>query len=377
MGPTAGRATMQGTTSHLSRYAVSYLSMMIDLAAPERATAVAAPAPCTAAELLASGRNLDRRGNVGLATDAYAAAIDAARPDEGALLSEALRRLAGLHHRRAEAIAARELALRAVAVAMRAGLPVPAAEALTVLGVFAFEAGDLAEARERFESALELGAADPELVMKVDRNTGLLHAVRAEWPEAIALCQRSAALAELHGNHAAAARAYHDLGLLAARQSRFEEAHRQYRRARGIALREGDTYLEARCLLSQAGVHVALERWDQARDGAERALHLFDRLDALREKGAANRVLGVVFRETRRPALAESRLRSSVEIAVSTRCPLGEAEARRELAELHRWQRRSTDALAELDNASSLFSRLGARADVADIEHRIARVRGV
>ena len=349
--------------------------MLIDVALPERPAAAAVPRAM--AELLAAGRHFERRGNLGLAADSYAAAIDAAQPEDPALLSEALRRLAVLQDRRAETAAARELALRAVSVATRAGLSVLAAEALHALGSFAFEAGDLAEARERFESALELGAGDPELVMTVDQDIGLLHGVRGEWPEAVALCQRAATLAERHGNHGAAARAYRNLGLLAARQSRFEEAHRQYRRARGVALREGDIYLEALCLLDQAGVDVALERWDEARVGAERALHIFDRLDSRRDKAAANRILGVVFRETRRPALAESRLRSAVDIAVNTQSPLSEAESRRELAELYRWQSRPTDALAELDNASYLFSRLGARADVADIEHRITRVRGV
>lgn len=349
--------------------------MLIDVALPERSAAAAAPR--AAAALLAAARNFDRRGNLGLAAESYAAAMDAAPPGDAALPSEALRRLAVLHHRRAETAAARELALQAASIAAGAGLSVLAAEALNALGAFAFEAGDLAEAREHFESALELGASDPDLVMHVDQNIGLLHGVRGEWPEAVALCQRAAALAERYGNHGAAARAYHKLGLLAARQSRFEEAHRQYRRARGIALREGDTHLESLCLLSQAGVDVALERWEEARVGAERALQLFDRLESRRDKAAANRILGVVFRETRRPALAESRLRSAVEIAVSTQSPLSEAESRRELAELYRWQSRPTDALAELDNASYLFSRLGARADVADIEHRITRVRGV
>lgn len=339
--------------------------MMVAVAPPERP-----------AELLEAGRDFDRRGSLTLAADSYAAAIDAASPEDAALLSEALRRLAVLHSRRAETTAARELALRAVSTAARGGLPVLAAEALNALGGFALEAGDMAEARERFESALELGAGDPELVMKVDQNIGLLHGVRAEWPEAATLCQRAAALAERLDDHRAAARAYHDLGLLAAHQGRWEEAYRQFRRALGIALREGDSYLEALCLLNQAGVHLALERWDEARDGAERALNIFDRLESRRDKAAANRVLGVVFRETRRPALAESRLRSAVEIAVSTHCPLSEAEARRELAELYWWQNRPTDALAELDNASYLFSRLGARADVAEVDRRIARVRG-
>ena len=340
------------------------------------AAAPLAANPRSPGELLDSGLEHDRRGNFAAATDCYAAAIEGAkRPQEAAVLSEALRRLAVLHNRRAETRAACDLAQRAMTAATGAGLPVLAAEALNALGGFAFEAGQLTEAREYFESALELGAGDPELVMKVDQNIGLLHCVRGEWPEAASHHQRSAALAERYDNHRSAAHAYHNLGLLAADEQHWEEAYRQFRRALGIALREGDTYLEALCLLNQADVHLALERWDEAREGAERALRIFDRLESRRDKAAANRVLGMVFRETRRPALAESRLRSAVEIAVSTTCPLSEAEARRELAELYRWQGRGIDALAELDTAADLFSRLGARADVADIERRRARVR--
>lgn len=347
---------------------------MISLA-PLPAAPAEAHRPETAAELLAAGRDHDRRGSFTLATDCYAAAIDAAAPGDAALLSEALRRLAVLHNRRAETGAARDLAGRAVAAASRAGLPVLAAEALNALGGFAFEAGDLAEAREQFESALELGAGDPELVMKVDQNIGLLHGVRGEWPEAASQYERAAALAERCGNRRLTAQAWHNLGLLAADQGQWEDAYRQFRRALGIALSEGDAYLEALCLLNQADVHLALERWDEAREGAERALRIFDRLESRRDKSAAHRVLGVVFRETRRPALAESRLRSAVEIAVSTTCPLSEAEARRELAELYRWQGRPVDALAQLDHAADLFSRLGARADVADIDRRMTRIR--
>jgi len=336
-------------------------------------TLAVAPLP---PELLASGREHDRRGNVAAATDCYAEAIDTAIHDP-AILSEALRRLAVLHHRRAEAGTAADLARRAKAVATGAGLTVLAAEALNALGRFAFEAGDLASAREHYESALELGAGDLALAMTVERNVGLLHGVRGEWPEAGAHYRRAAAMAERCEDARAAAHAYHHLGRLAAAEQHWEEACRQFRRALGIALRERDTLLEGQCLLDQADVHLALDRFDEAREDAERALGIFDRLESLRDRSAANRVLGVVFRETRRPALAESRLRSAVEIAISTHCPLSEAEARQELAELYRRQGRSADALAELTIADDLFSRLGARADVAQVERRIARMQGV
>jgi tetratricopeptide (TPR) repeat protein len=345
------------------------------LVAPLPVARPSAAAPQRPAELLASGLDHDQRGNLAAATDCYAAAIDGATQDP-AILSEALRRLAVLHNRRAETGAACDLGRRAMTVATDAGLPVLAAEALNALGGFAFESGDLASAREHYESALELGAGDAALVLKVEQNIGLLHGVRGEWPEAAALYRRSASAAERCNDTRSAAYAYHNLGLLAADERHWEEAFRQFRRALGIALREGDTFLEALCLLNQADVHLALDRYDEAREDAERALRIFDRLESRRDKSAANRVLGMVFRETRRPALAESRLRSAVEIAVSTNCPLSEAEAHRELAELYRRQGRGTDALAELDVAADLFSRLGARVDVADVERRIARVWG-
>ena len=59
-----------------------------------------------------------------------------------------------------------------------------------------------------------------------------------------------------------------------------------------------------------------------AKHDAEAALEIFDGLDSRRDKGAANRVLGMIYRENRRPALAESKLYSAIEIARSSACPL-------------------------------------------------------
>ena len=75
------------------------------------AAAPLAANPRSPGELLDSGLEHDRRGNFAAATDCYAAAIEGAkRPQEAAVLSEALRRLAVLHNRRAETRAACDLA---------------------------------------------------------------------------------------------------------------------------------------------------------------------------------------------------------------------------------------------------------------------------
>jgi tetratricopeptide (TPR) repeat protein len=335
----------------------------------------AARPPLEARDLVLAGRNHERRGDIPAAVESYAAAVDCAGPADAASLSEALRRLAVVHHLRAEPEAALELCSRAAAVATDAGLPLLAAEADNALGGFAFESGRIAEARQHYERALELAPSHPEFVAKVEHNLGILHNVRGEWAEARASYDRACASAESRGDDRGAALAYHNLGMLAADARLWDEAYRQFQRARAIAVREGDVHLEGLCLLNQADVHLALERWAEAREDAEAALRIFDGLDSRRDKSAGNRVLGVVFRETDRPALAESRLRSAVEIAVGAGCPLSEAESRRELGELYRRKGRLADALNQLDAAAAIFSRLGARSDVADLDQRLGRLR--
>ena len=88
------------------------------------------------------------------------------------------------------------------------------------------------------------------------------------------------------------------------------------------------------------------------------------------DKADAYKVIGRVYRETGRHALAESRLRSAVELAVSTGSILSEAEASRELALLYQSMGRNQEALKLLNAAHRLFGRLDARVDLVDVEPR-------
>jgi putative nucleotidyltransferase with HDIG domain len=82
-------------------------------------------------------------------------------------------------------------------------------------------------------------------------------------------------------------------------------------------------------------------------------------------------MLGMIFRETGRPALAESRLRTAVELAVATGAVLCEAEATRELALLCQAMGRNRDALALLSASYRLFGRLHARVDLGDVAAKV------
>src|SRR5260370_39549827 len=118
------------------------------------------------------------------------------------------------------------------------------------------------------------------------------------------------------------------------------------------------------CLVNHAEVHFLRGRYEHARRNAEDALAIFDQLDARSNKSEAYRVIGMVYRETGRTALAESRLRSAIELAVSAGAVLTEAEAACELALLYPAMGRNQEALTLLNRAHRLFRRLDTRVDL-------------
>ncbi|HEU4648531.1 MAG TPA: tetratricopeptide repeat protein [Gemmatimonadales bacterium] len=327
--------------------------------------------PSAADEALARGRAHDVAGRIGEAVESYAAAIELA--DDGkapSVLAEALRRLAVLHHRRAEAESAANLCHRSYATAVSIGSEALAAEALNTLAGFALEEGHIEEARARFRDALILAGNDVGLAGKIEQNLGIAANMQGDWTVALQHYRRAQELYERAHDRYGAAIACHNLGMIHADQKCWPEARRHFVAAGRLAAAVGDTHLGALALLGQAQVHWAEQRYDAARADAETALATLSRLDARRDRASAHRILGMIFRDTGRAALATSHLQSALEIAAAAQCPLTEADAARELAELHRQQGRRSDAMVWLNRARTLYKRLDAIHEVVDVEDR-------
>lgn len=309
------------------------------------------------------------------AVQCYELAIDAARSDgERGILAEALRRLAVVHYHRDLPGLARELCERSHQTALEIGDAVLAAEALNSLAGFDFESGQIEAARERFYRALELGGASAELRGRTEQNLGILANIQGRLAEALAHYQRSLVAFESSGDERGCAIAYHNLGMVCADRELWDDADRHFQRTLEIARSIGDVHLQGLGLLNHAEVHIARQRFEQARANAEGALAIFDRLGARLDKADAYKVIGRVYRETGRNMLAESRLRSAVELAVSTGSILSEAEASRELALLYQNMGRNQEALRYLNAAHRLFGRLDARVDLVDVSTKVARL---
>jgi putative nucleotidyltransferase with HDIG domain len=123
--------------------------------------------------------------------------------------------------------------------------------------------------------------------------------------------------------------------------------------------------------VNQAEAQVARQHYDQARANAEAALVIFDQLGSRAAKAEAYRMIGMVYRETGKLALAESRLRSAIELASGAQAVLDEAEASRELALLYRVMGRNQDSLTLLNRAYQLFGRLDARIELVHVGKKV------
>src|SRR5256714_1615143 len=335
------------------------------------------PGPRThpAADLLHEARAQERAARVADAMASYQAAIAAAEgAGEPALLAEGRARRGVPRHHRNEGAEARRLSHTSSPGAPPAGTRLLAAEALNTLGGIDLETDAVADARRHFLRALELGGHSRELCARAEQNLGILANIQGDFDEAVARYGRSLeAYCQSNDDHGRAI-AYHNLGMASADRAQYDEAERYFRQSHEIAERAGDAYLGGLCRVNHAKVHVARARYEDARHDAEAALVVFDQLVVGSAKADAYRVLGMIYRETGRPALAESRLKSAIELAVGAASVLNEAEASRELALLYQTMGRNQEALSLLNAAHRLFGRLDARAHLVHVAGKMAEL---
>jgi putative nucleotidyltransferase with HDIG domain len=319
----------------------------------------------TPAEVLAEACAQERRGCLAEAIERYEAAVELAEGREDhAVTSAGLRHLAVVHHKSGDAHRARALCRESYRAARRIPDALLAAEALNTRGVVEMEAGALERSRRVFRRALHLGGRARAIRARVDQNLGILANIQGRLVEARQWYERSLdEYRNVRDEHGCAI-AYHNLGMVSTDAGQYDEAERHLRASIVIARRTGDRFLEALCLVNQADVDFARQGYESARQHAEEALALFEQLGARGAKSDAYRVIGMVYRETGKPILAESRLRSAIAVAVSVGSVLGQAEASRELSVVYQGMGRNQEALRCLHDAYRLFRRLDAQVDL-------------
>jgi putative nucleotidyltransferase with HDIG domain len=324
-----------------------------------------------ASTLLREARESERMGRMADAIRQYEDSVDASVEcgDEG-LRAEANRRLGVVLLHRNDIPRARALVLESLQIAQRIDHNTLAAEALNALAGIEFETGAIEASREAYRRALALAGERPDLLGRIQQNLGILATIKGDWSNARTQYLRALDSFRLAGESTGCAIAYHNLGMLSVDQKLWDDADSYFSQSLALADELGDVHLQGLCRLNHSEVHLARRHYDRARECAEAALQVFDGLGSMLDKADAYRVLGVVFRETGRPVLAEARLRSAIELAVTTGSVLSEAEASREMARLYRDMGRNQDALTLLNTAHRLFGRLDATVHLVDVARK-------
>jgi putative nucleotidyltransferase with HDIG domain len=342
-----------------------------------------APVYCPGAalpDLLATAREHELRGRVLEATAGYRAVIDAgaeSRPDPK-LLAEALRRLGNIHRRRHELDKAGELTQRSFEISLGANDPSLVGEALNAVAMVHFARGDWERARQELQRALAVAAEhDDALRARVEQNLGTMANAEGDLDAALAHYQRSLDALRAAGDRRGLAIAYHNMAMNKSDREQWAEADAFFRASLEIAETIGDVSLRALTLLNRTEVHIARQEFDAGKYSAEEALRIFDQLGAREHKADAYKFLGVLYRETGRPQLAEARLKTALELSAEIGAVLSQAEATRELAVLFGQMGRNQETLKLLNTAHRLFGRLNARRDLVDVAAKTAHLEGI
>lgn len=334
---------------------------------PQRAGGAAPAEILSLAESsLLEAKECERTGRLDDAMRQYAmaSADSGSRRQDVAARAEALRRHASIRRRRQEYEMAAALCRESYATAMSAGLSTSAANALNGLGIVHSERGEWSDATTALNDALALGGHDPTVRGHAEQNLGIIANIQGDFETALQRYRQSLDAFRAADDDRGAATAYHNLGMISADRQRWDDAYRYFDSSIALADKLSDIQLRAMVLLNRTEVHIARERYDEARAGAEEALRIFAQLGVRQGKSEAYKFLGMVYRETGATELAKSRLQSAIAFASEGGAVLEEAEATRELALLYRRLDCNHEALTLLNTAHRLFQQHGARADL-------------
>jgi putative nucleotidyltransferase with HDIG domain len=276
-----------------------------------------------------------------------------------------------IRRRRQEYGAAVALCEQSYHTALAADLGLAASYALNALATVHIERGTWAAAMDALERGLTLGGYHPPLRALIEVNCGIIANIQGDFATALDRYQRALAAFAAAGDDRGCAIVNHNLGMICADLQRWEEADGHFAASLTLAERLGEPQLRANALLQRTEIHLARQRYEDARQGAEEALRIFDELGVRQGRSEAYRFLGMMYRETGAPALAEARLRSAMKLANDAGTNIEEAEATRELAVLYQQLNRNQDALTLLNTAHRLFQRSGAQADLKDVTTKV------
>lgn len=251
-----------------------------------------------------------------------------------------------------------------------------ASRARNGLAILYQEKGELDTAEQMYVRALELASlSDDALAMgRINQNLGTIFNIRGMFSTAQTFYTTSLHCYENIAHQHGIAGVLNNLGMLHIDLHNFDEAESRLDRALQICADTGDIVTKGVIHANLTELFAAKGSLDLAKTHCDRAFAIACQLDDSRIKADALKFYGVIYRQTGKSDLAENHLRQAIEVASNAYNLLTEAECHRELALVLRTKQRNREALEALNEAYGLFTRLRARKDQSDVNHRMIQI---
>jgi diguanylate cyclase (GGDEF)-like protein/putative nucleotidyltransferase with HDIG domain len=328
--------------------------------------------------LIEDARALDRTGRRTEARGLYERALRALERPAPAMASMLMRWIARSYEMDADYAAAEDCAVAAVATAELSDDRNALGHALNVLAVVRWREGNTEEAEQLFTQALDRGTTttDPRLYLDVTINLGSLAKIRGEFREALRHYQEALAFGRRHTLLESVVVALNNLGMVYLELGRLDAAGDAFTEALTIADGLGGLAMRIQLEVNHAMLEIARRDYAEARRRCDRGVALAAHLHDLRAEGEAEKVYGIIARETGDLVAAETHLQHAREMGALVRDLTVEGDANRELAELYARLGRNRETLQALNRAHACFTQLRARHELDDVGRRMSRLEG-
>ena len=328
--------------------------------------------------LIEEGQQLERVGQRAQARMCYEKALRRLDRSSPAMASTLLRWIARSYEVDADYQAASDCAEAAVASAQMGDDRNALGHALNVLAAARWRLGDLDGAEQLFHEALERGTSttDPRLEMDVTTNLGSLAKIRGDYREALRYYQDALAHGRRHSLLDNIVLTLNNLGIANLELGRLEAAEEAFTEALTMANALGGLSMRIQLEVNVATLELERRDFAEARARCDRGMALAAHLGDTRANGEAEKVYGVIARETGDSNTAEVHLQRARSVGAASGDLTLEGDANRELAELYGRLGRSRETLQALNRAHACFTQLRARHELADVGRRMTRLEG-
>ncbi|MEO6526680.1 MAG: HD domain-containing phosphohydrolase [Gemmatimonadaceae bacterium] len=332
----------------------------------------------SARALMDEGRALDKLGRRAEARARYEEALRSLETPSPGLSSMLLRWIARSYEVDADYASAGECAEAAVATAEQGDDRNALGHALNVLAAVRWRQGNLEDAERLFHEALRRGTSstDPRLQVDVMTNLGSLAQIRGDFREALRCYEEALAHGRLHSLLDNILGTLNNLGLANMALHRLDAAEEAFSEALTIANALGGLSFRIQLEVNCAALQIEKGEFADAKRRCDRAMKLAEHLGDSRANGEAEKVYGVIARETGDLAAAEVHLVRARDQSTAVNDLELEGDVNRELAELYGRLGRSRETLQALNRAHACFTQLRARHELADVGRRMTRLEG-